>query len=350
MHIRSTKLNPETLLETLPMKKLLALAAIALASTATAQDAKVETVATGLTNPCGIAIQPETGHIFVADSGAGRIVRIVEGKIEPVIEGSPKDIYGKGPMYDVGPMGLAFLDKETLVVGDGGYKDGEECLRVYTVPAAGSAPLDYEKDAKAKTNPLTGTDDVKPEGNLYALAVTKNAIYVTCNGDDTKGWVGKAEINGTKLGELTRAIATKEATEVDAPVGITVSPEGHLVVGQMGEINLPNDSLLTFYSAKDGKMLMNLTTNLHDISGLAYSPTKKLLYATDFAWMEPEAGALYRLDKSGADTAKTVKIAALDKPTAIAFADDGTCYITIIGTAKEEGQPAGALVKIAPGL
>ncbi|HZL90026.1 MAG TPA: hypothetical protein VFB96_16785 [Pirellulaceae bacterium] len=334
------------------MKKLLALTlAGLLASPALAQDAKVETVVNGLNNPCAIAIQPETGHVFVADSGAGRVVRIVEGKIEPVITGSPKDIYGKGPMYDVGPMGLAFLDKNTLVVGDGGYKDGEECLRVFTVPAAGSAPLNYEKDALAKTNPLTATDDLKPEGNLYALAVTKNAVYVTCNGDDTKGWVSKADVNGTKLGELKRAIATKEATNVDAPVGIAVSPEGHIVIGQMGEINLPNDSLLTFYSAKDGKMLMNLTTNLFDISGLAYSPTKKQLYATDFAWMKLEDGGLFRLDKSGANAVKAVKIASLDKPTAIAFGSDGTCYITVIGTKKEgSDQPAGALLKIAPGL
>ena len=333
------------------MNRLLSFAcAVLLAAPALAQDAKVETVVTGLYNPCGIAIQPETGHVFIADSGAGRVVRVIDAKLENVITGSSKDIYGKGPMYDVGPMGLAFLDKDTLVVGDGGYKDGEECLRVYTIPAAGSPALDYVKDAQQTTNPITGTDEIKPEGNLYALAVTKNAIYVTCNGDDTKGWISKAELNGTKLGELTRAIATKEATNVDAPVGITVSNEGHLVVGQMGEINLPNDSLLTFYSAKDGKMLMNLKTNLYDISGLAYSPTKKLLYAVDFAWMKTEDGGLFRLDKNTPDSVKAVKVASLDKPTAIAFGADGTCYITVIGTAKEEGQPSGALVKIAPGL
>ena len=332
------------------MKKLLAVACVLLTASAYAQDAKVETLVTGLTNPCGIAIQPETGHVFISDSGAGRVVRIIEGKIEEVVTGSPKDIYGKGPMYDVGPMGLAFLDKNTLVVGDGGYVDGKEYLRVFNIPAAGSPALDYEKDAAQKSGPIEGTDEVKPEGNLYALAVTKNAVYVTCNGDDTKGWVSKAELNGTKLGELKRSIATKEATNVDAPVGITVSNEGHLVVGQMGEINLPNDSLLTFYSAKDGKMLMNLKTNLYDISGLAYSPAKKLLYAVDFAWMKTEEGGLFRLDKSTSDSVKAVKIASLDKPTAIAFGADGTCYITVIGTSKEEGKPAGALVKIAPGL
>ena len=37
-----------------------------------ADESKVEEVLGGLTNPCGIAIQPETGHVFVSDSAAGR--------------------------------------------------------------------------------------------------------------------------------------------------------------------------------------------------------------------------------------------------------------------------------------
>jgi DNA-binding beta-propeller fold protein YncE len=93
---------------------------------ASAQEAKVETVIGGLSNPCGVAVQPETGHVFVADSAAGRVIRIVDGKAQDVITGFPKDVFGKGPFYDVGPLGLVFLDKTTLVVGDGGFKDGEE--------------------------------------------------------------------------------------------------------------------------------------------------------------------------------------------------------------------------------
>ena len=54
-------------------------------------------------------------------SGAGRIVRIElsTGKVEDVITGFKQDVYGKGPMYDIGPLGLAFLDANTLVVGGG---------------------------------------------------------------------------------------------------------------------------------------------------------------------------------------------------------------------------------------
>ena len=39
----------------------------------------------GLNNPCGIAIQPETGVVFVSDSGAGKVVKLVDGKAVDVI-------------------------------------------------------------------------------------------------------------------------------------------------------------------------------------------------------------------------------------------------------------------------
>src|SRR6267378_1585311 len=174
-----------------------ALASLGLA--AFAEDAKVEDVVGGLSNPCGVAVQPGTNQVFLTDSANGRVCRVVNGKLQDVITGSPKDTFGKGPFYDIGPLGLIFTtDGKSLIVGDGGYKDGEECVRVYTVPEAGKPPLNYEKDASQKLGPLPAAEGVLAEGNLYALALTPTALYVTCNGDDTKGWVAKADINGTK--------------------------------------------------------------------------------------------------------------------------------------------------------
>lgn len=335
------------------MKRLIPLALSLLLPVVVFAQAKVETVLTGLDNPTAVAIQPDTGHVFVAESGAGKVVRIVNGKAEDVVVGSPIDIYGKGPMYNIGPLGIAFQDRDTLVVADGGFKDGEELVRIFTVLASGKPAVTYDKDEKAKAGPIAGKDDIKPEGNLYGVVVTKNAIYVTCNGDDTKGWIARSAIDGTKLGNLERFIATKEAVDVDAPVALAVDKAGNLVVGQMGEIDKSKDALLTFYNAKTGKKLLNLETGLYDLTGVAYSPKTGLLYATDFAWMEAKDGGLFRLDadlKGGEQALKTTKIAPLDKPTAMAFAPDGTLYITVIGTAKDDGSKVGALLKIAPGL
>jgi DNA-binding beta-propeller fold protein YncE len=327
-------------------------ACVALPKLAPAQNAKVEEVVGGLSNPCGVAVQSGTGQVYLTDSANGRVVRVNNGKLEDVITGSPKDTYGKGPFYDIGPLGLVFSsDGKSLIVGDGGYKDGEECVRVYTAPESGKPAINYEKDASQKLGPLTPMDGVLGEGNLYGLALTSSAVYVTCNGDDTKGWIAKADLNGNKFGKLERWLPTKEAVEVDAPVAITVNKQGDLVVGQFGEVNKPQDSLLTFYSAKTGKMLSNFETKLYDITGLAYSPKTGLLYATDFAWMKPDEGGLYRIDASQTGV-KTAKIASLDKPTALAFAPDGTLYITVIGPKgeNENASKQGKLLKIAPGL
>ena len=207
------------------MVSLIAIAAFGTVPTLTfaQDDAVVETVVEGLNNPSGIAIQPETGHVFVADSGALRVIRVVDGKIEPVITGFTKDAYGKSPIYDIGPLGLVFLDKDTLVVGGGGKPDGEEMIRVYKVPAVGEEPITADK-TEGDPKMLPAVDDMIGEGNFYALAKGTKGVYVTCNGDDEKGWVALATIKDGKIDVLERKIATKEATKVDAPVAITISP------------------------------------------------------------------------------------------------------------------------------
>lgn len=308
---------------------------------------EVKTVVERLNNPCGIAIQPETGHVFVSDSGALRVVRIVEGKAEPVITGFPKDTYGKGPIYDIGPLGLVFIDKNTLAVGGGGKPDGEEMLRVYKIPAAGSAPIDAtQMHSDPKTLPAKG--EVVGEGNFYGLAKGSQGIFVTCNGDDEKGWISLAKINEGKFTNFERKIATKEATKVDAPVAITISPEGFLAVGQMGEITLAGDSLLTFYD-ENGKKLENFKTDLFDITGLAYGPKRGRLFATDFRWLDTDQGGLYKIIaiKDNYEKCKPQKIVSLKKPTALAFHPNGDLYITLAGNPVEgTGKPNGKLVMI----
>ncbi len=317
-------------------------AAAAATPSAPAAGPALTTYVEGLDNPSGIAVQPETGVVFVSDSGAGRIVKIVNGAAEPVVTDFKTDIYGKGPQYNIGPLGLLFLDKNTLVVGGGDLPDGEEKLYVFDLTDM-KEPLKAEAAKAALSLPAEG--EIKGEGNFYALAAADGGVFVTCNGDDTKGWVSRATVEGNLLKDFKRSLPTKEKVEVDAPVGITTSPRGELVVGQMGEINVPNDSLLTFYDPKDGAMLLNLKTELHDITSVAYSPRGQL-YALDFAWMDTTQGGLFQLLKDDAKGVRTKKIVALDKPTAMAFGPDGVLYITVIGPEAKKGS----VLKIAPGL
>ena len=297
----------------------------------------------GLNNPSGLAIQPETATLFIADSGNHKIVKVVDDKAVDVITDFPKDVYGKGPMVNIGPLGLLFLDKNTLVVGGGGLPDGEELLRVYTLPEDGK-PI--KADAMSASFPLPAAGDVLGEGNFYALAASGDGIYVTSNGDDAKGWVAKATFSGNKVSGFERYLATKEATGVDAPVGITVSPDGYLVVTQMGEVDASKDSLVTFYDAASKEMLLNVKTGLHDLAAIAYSKRGQM-YVLDYSWADPTQGGLFQVleDKTQDSGVRTKKITALDKPTAMVFDASGNLFITALGEAAD-GNSQGKLIQI----
>ena len=318
-----------------------------------AAEPKTQVVLSGLDNPCGVAIQPRTGSVFVSDSAAGQIVMVKDGKGVPVVTGFPQDIYGKGPMYNIGPLGLKFMGPRNLVVGGGGHPDGQELVYIFAMNRMNKAQK--ADDAAHKLGPIgPGEDSPKGEGNFYGVAVTPTAIYTTSNGDDTKGWVLKAEVKDNEPGKLTPFLKTKEATGVDAPVGITISRDGKLVISQMGEMNVPQDSLLTVYDPKSGNLELKAETGLFDIADLAYSPKTGKLYAVDFAWMDTAEGGLFELQVSmsgGQATVKANKIVSLDKPTAMAFAEDGSLYVTVFGTAAEgsEAKP-GQLIKITGDL
>lgn len=305
---------------------------------------------TNLENPSGVAVDPASGQVFIASRyGVYRYnptttphsmnLEIVDGQ---------KDVYGKGPKYDIGPLGLT-IKGDWLIVGDGSRPDGEELVRIYKFTAEPPAKPLNEDTAAFTLGPIkAGEESAKGEGNFYGVAVVGDSIFVTCNGDDTKGWIARAEIKDGVPGKLTPFIATKEVLEVDAPAAATVSPDGkELVVSQMGEITVPGDSLLTFYNPTDGKLIRSLKTGLSDVVGLAYSPKSGKLYATDFSWIDTTKGALYRLDIEG-ENVTPVKIIDLDKPAGIAFDKEGKrLYVTVFGTGEEGAEISpGTLIAI----
>jgi len=316
-----------------------------------AQEPAPQVILTGLDNPAGVAVHRKSGQVYVSDSGAGRVLRVMpaaNAKAVPVIVDFAIDVYGKGPMYNIGPLGLAFVGQNMLAVGGGDQVDGKELIRFYKLKD-GNEPIKADA-ATFSAGPIPpGDTSIKGEGNFYGLAVNDRSVFITSNGDDTKGWVLKVDVKEGMPGELTGFIATKTVLTTDAPVGITLN-KGKLYVGQMGEINVPKDSLLTVYDPKTGKLEKKAETGLFDITGLAFSPKTGKLYALDFAWMDSKQGGLYRLDMEG-DNVQATRVLALDKPTALAFGPDGALFITVIGTAEEgSSKKGGQLLMIPSGL
>ncbi len=306
-------------------------------------------IAGGLDNPTGVAIQPGTGDVFVAARTG--IVRLAIGedgvtKRTVEIDSFPTDRYGKGPTYNIGPLGIAFVGSGILVVGDGSQQDAEELIRIYQVngnPRPKPIPATFSILA---LGPLASSGKLKAEGNYYGIAFDGRAIYATANGDDSKGWVVRSVFGADHLPQqLERFLPTKEAVGRDAPVAITVNSDGDLVIGQMGEADVPGDSLLSIYDAQTGELKASYETGLHDITGLAYTPDGTL-YATDFAWLDPSQGGLYKLTVSD-DACQATKRFGLDKPTALAADKDGNLYVTVFGTAENGSNiKPGQLLRI----
>ncbi|ODA28368.1 hypothetical protein [Planctopirus hydrillae] len=305
-----------------------------------------------LDNPTGVAIHGGNGHVFIVSKQG--VFRLVQGKPHKIfleVEGFPTDVYGKGPKYDIGPLGVALLGTDKLIVADGSRPDGEELVRIYKIEDKTPGPPRKETDAEFTVGPIApGDASPKGEGNFYGVAVIGNTFYVTANGNDAKGWVARSVITDGKPGNLEPWLATKEAVNVDAPIAATVTPDGkQLVIGQGGEVNVAGDSLVTFYNPEDGKLLKNYKTGLHDITGLAYAPNGKL-YAVDFAWPDPTQGGLFELVIEGEEI-KPKKVLSLDRPTALAFDKDGNAYVTVFGLGKDTGdKPKGGLLKIPAGF
>jgi DNA-binding beta-propeller fold protein YncE len=328
---------------------------IAHANAQTSDEVKVEPLINGLDQPCGIAIRPGSSDLYIAESGAGRIIRVRPGEPDRsanVVTGFAQEPFGAEPAYRLGPLGLAFLDKNHLIVGEGGRSSGSDTVKVFKLPDDDHA-LSVE-DAVQTLGPIpSGPVSESGEGDFYSVAVVQTSVFVASNGDDTNGWILKSDATGTMLGALEPAIATKQHSSVDAPTALAISRRNELVVSQMGELNEPRDSLLSFYSGKNRRLLMSVKTGLFDITALAYSPKSELLYATDFAWMEPKAGGLYRLDMAlagGIQGVKATRVLEIDRPTAMVFAGDGALFVTTIGGDQSGKDKTGRLLKITGGL
>jgi hypothetical protein len=324
----------------------------------------VETVYTGLDSPCGLAVQPSTGSVFVSEIGAGQVVRFLPMELDkPVvaITGLPHGDSPQSPLNRAGPMGLAFLHQNLIVVGGGDLTDGKDAIHVFELPSdpASAKPLKLG-DAKQSLEPIAaGKESSTGEGSFWGLAMSPSTLWITSQGDRGKGWILKADVVGNSLENFKPAIPTKLALPVDNPMGIAVrNSRDFVVVGQVGKLDASRDSVLAFYHTRNGALMMTLPTQLYDVVGLAYSPKSNRLYAVDLAWGLPKEGALYRLDSTmidGRAGVKAVKLASLDRPTALAFAADNTLYVTAMGNdagdeKSVENTSRGVLVKVTGDL
>ncbi|MEQ8211442.1 MAG: hypothetical protein RH917_16580 [Lacipirellulaceae bacterium] len=322
---------------------------------------KVETIATGLNNPCGLAVRPggtKTEEVFFSESGAARVVRLNTSdpqSIQTVVEGFPTGGWALDESLQVGPLGLAFLKRTKLVVGSGGLGVGKDSLRIYDLPTElpFNATIDYS-DIDYELGPIgPGARTATGEGGHFSLVVKPDvALFASSLGDPERSWLLKASISKNKAFDLQPHAATRQLYDCDHLLAATLNLEqsdlGYLLVGSCGKLGGERrDSRVAFLSPHSGRLALDLPASLKDVAALSYSPSGQL-YAADLAWDDDEGGGIYRLDEKlidGNQVCHPVLIAKAVRPTSLVFTSKTTLYVTAFGKVGEK-LSGGQLLKI----
>jgi hypothetical protein len=317
----------------------------------------VETIASGLACPTSLAVRGGATavapfQLFIAEAGEARIVRVAaekDAKVTPVIVGFPKS--DRGPLLggSVGPLSVAFLTANRLVVGDGGLGDGADLIRVYSLPD-GDAELTFDQVDHTAGPIKASSRSIAGEGAFADLAGSDDACFVVPRSGDERGWILKAIVDANRVAGLEPFVSVRDALGATHPTAVTVDPRTdhhYLLIATAGEFDGQPDSRVTMVSPTSGDAALALAPGLRDITAIAYSPAGDL-YVADFAASDPRAGGAYRLEAAqvdGRESCRAVKIARVERPTALAFTPDGALYVTTLG---EAGGATGAVVRITP--
>ena len=339
------------------------------ATTISADDLEIETVLTGLNRPSSIAIRPggadDNYEIFIAEPGAGRIVKYISGQVEtqPAITGFDSD--GKKENAD-GPQSLVFLDRIRLVVVTSG-DDRDALVRSYELRDEEAITADSTKEqvgVAAQDGIRRGTDALR----LHAAARTisndrvPDLLIVTATGDAERRSLWKLPVRAGTIGELVPFTTETDGDASSKPAAITVSEQGFVVVAGSAGANDPSSEIV-FYNPIDGAPLLRLPCDLPSIMALAYSPRTGNLYAAAAQVSQADdlssvsqaddlssgisTAGVYRIDdasKPGAPASRATKVADVNGPTAIAFAPDGSLYVS--ANKKNDTSKNGVLLKI----
>ncbi|MEM9943089.1 MAG: hypothetical protein AAF939_16110 [Planctomycetota bacterium] len=312
------------------------------------QEIEIQTIVEGLNHPMGVTVQPETGTIFVSDSGAARVIRIIDQEIEEVVIGFPVDQVAE-QNATLGPLGLCFLDQNTLVIGEGGQATGEDQILRYKVPAVGEPSLNYS-DFLGKPMTMPAAEKRCAEQDFQSIVSGARGVFVASRGDHEKGWISLAT-HSTELEEhwteFSRLIPSRILTNCQRASCLTKSPQGYLLVGLKGQANETKDSSIAFFS-EEGELLSQYQCGLKEVAGLAYDPSSNRLFAIDSP-KEAVVGGLYQLIEFTQENRTLCQprlIVPLPNPTSCCFDPHGNLLVTLAREKDEKNDASGSLIQV----
>lgn len=324
-----------------------------------ANNAEVETLLTGLHQPCGVAIRPggeaDSYDIYVSETGAGRVIKIrhsARGASADAITGFATTPNVEDAFQISGPRGLEFLDRTRLVVL-GGDENLKAFVRLYELSDE-QKPLTAEQHEQRIELPADDTPSNDDPACFHSAARTHandhvaDMLVVTALGKEGPSGLWKLPVRAGTLGELDRF----PAEERGASTAVAVGSHGYILVADFMNDAESRAARLHFLNPIDGAVTLQLTAELQQVVGLAYSPRTGRLYAADFASRNPDRGGVYRIDdvgQPGKPACAAVRVAEVRRPTALSFGPDNALYVTAFGESDGETS-SGALFKITGDL
>ncbi|HEU5080364.1 MAG TPA: ScyD/ScyE family protein [Opitutaceae bacterium] len=320
----------------------------------------VQTLATGLNNPRGLALAAD-GSLYITEAGSP----IVPGPSTPSITTGQGTLYynttGSIARYANGSLGTVLSGLPSLFNSTSGEVSGAHGIGLwgddlyYTVglgadpaarstssefagfgqlmllPSGGSTPQAFADISafEGLNNPAGGPVDSNP----FQILPTANGIFVADAG-------GNSILNVSSTGtvSLVATLPTAPAGAEPVPTGVATDSFGNLYVSQLTGFPFPvgGSSLYRI----DGSMPTPIATGFTNVIDLAAGPNGHL-YLLEFAQhgllSGDPSGALWEVDPVTGE--KTLIIdQGLTTPSAIAVGADGTIFVANQGAIPGQGE------------
>ena len=310
--------------------------ALACCNQAYAQDVQAETIVEGLNRPVALAQHPDDGTIYVAEYGANRVSKVVEGKpVQVVTDFASHSVVGWDS--EGGPVALGFSHGNWLLVAPATEKEKTSKLLGFNLG-------EMEEGKPFTAASAQATLEVGPEDNRLVAQILRiysqgSLVYLAGQKPDKRGFV----LTVNKADAAPAAVDMLMPKKMDAErwvppnTSLTVSsPEGYLAIIERSF----KGSALTFYS-DEGEENGMFVTGLNDVKAIAYGPKLGRLYLAD-----QETGAIYKLVEADNDEGcKSVEVYKLANISDMQFNDQGDLLVTTLGT-DQVGDDTGKVIKL----